>query len=208
MKVLIVDDHPVVRDGLKQMLKNNCDIDAVKTAGNFKDGISVINNFKPDIVIVDLKLPDRSGLDLIHEAKKIHKGNKFMILTSYASAEEINLAFSENVNGYILKSALPEEIISALKLIQKGKHYIDPEIMEKYFEGQSRGLFNVLTPREKEILYILAQGLSNKEIAEKLYISETTVKKHIGSILLKLQLRDRTQAALYACRHLKMNLKF
>ena len=198
MRIVIVDDHPVVRRGLELTLKNEKDFEVVGSASSCPEGVETIKEKDPDIAIVDMKMPGGGGLELIRKARKLTSCCRFIILTSYASRNEVAQAVQENVEGYILKEALPEELISALRLVFKGRRYYDPEIIDSVISVERKHPLNDLTKRELEILTALAQGNNNKSIAEHLFISENTVKKHIGNLLSKLELKDRTQAALFA----------
>jgi two-component system, NarL family, nitrate/nitrite response regulator NarL len=201
MKIVIIDDHPLVRKGLEMVTSLEPDIELAGFASNGKEALELIEKTRPEIALVDLRLPGEHGLDIIKKAREIHPECKYVILSSYASKEEIRQAMKEKVDGYILKEALPEELITSIRMVSKGRKYFDPVIVQHAMDNQEEGdesKFNELTQRELEVLVSLAQGHNNKAIGEALYISEHTVKKHIGQILTKLNLKDRTQAALYA----------
>ncbi|NLC50810.1 MAG: response regulator transcription factor [Firmicutes bacterium] len=201
MRIVIVDDHPVVRNGVEQTLSAEKDMEVVGSAANCSEGLELIISEKPDIVIVDLRMPGGGGLELIRKARKEGVKCRFIILTSYVSYSDVSQAVAENVDGYILKEALPEELVAAVRLVNNGRRYYDPETIDSIVHKEDNDPFKKLTKREKEILYALTEGLSNKAIAEKFFITENTVKKHIGSLLNKLELQDRTQAALFAFSH-------
>ncbi len=201
MKIVIIDDHPLVRKGLEMVTSLEPDIELAGFASNGKEALELIERTRPEIALVDLRLPGEHGLDIIKKAREILPECKYVILSSYASKEEIRQAMKEKVDGYILKEALPEELITSIRMVAKGRKYFDPVIVQHAMDNQGDGdgsKFNELTQRELEVLVSLAQGHNNKAIGEALYISEHTVKKHIGQILTKLNLKDRTQAALYA----------
>lgn len=201
MKVIIVDDHPLVRMGVEMVLEQEEDIQVAGLASNGREALELISREKPDVVLMDLRMPGEHGLEILDKARRICRECKYIILTSYATEEEISRSMEMNIDGYILKEALPEEFIVAVRLVHNGKKYYDPVVVQYAFEekhGSKKNLLEELTPREFEVLGKLAQGLSNKEIAGELVISEHTVKKHIGQILDKLDLKDRTQAALFA----------
>jgi DNA-binding NarL/FixJ family response regulator len=144
-----------------------------------------------------MRMPGGGGLELIRQARKKVPSCRFVILTSFASQKEVSEAIAENVEGYILKDALPDEFVSAIRLVARGRRYYDPEIIDSVMRGEGDSL-KELTGRELEVLEALAEGMSNKDIAKNFFISENTVKKHVCSILDKLELHDRTQAALFA----------
>lgn len=202
MKLVVLDDHPMVRKGIEMIFELEDDIEIVGYASNLKEALSLIETKKPDIVLVDLRLTAESGLDLIREArKKSPLETKYVILSSFATEEEIEKAMDLDVDGYILKEALPEELIYAVRIISRGRRYFDPAVIQfskrKEYNTDTHSI-DSLTKRECEVLYCLSKGMSNKEIAAKLFISEHTVKKHVSQILEKLDLHDRVQAALYA----------
>lgn len=202
MKVVIVDDHPVVRKGIEDMLRLEKDMEILKSASTYQAGLGTIKDNDPDMAIIDLKLAEENGIDLIVEAKKHTQNCQFMILSSYSNAQEVSRAISCGIYGYVLKDALPEELLEAIRLVAKGRKYYDPEIIDMVINnGNESSPFGELTERETDILKALAEGLSNRAIAEKLVVSENTVKKHICNILEKLELQDRTQAALLAYSH-------
>ncbi|MGV8147333.1 MAG: response regulator [Alkaliphilus sp.] len=197
MKIVIIDDHPVVRHGLKQTLNIEDDMEVIGMANSSQQGIDLIIKESPDLAIVDLNMPG-GGMDLIRQIREQSLDVKLVILTSYASQEEIKEALSLNVDGCVLKEILPEELVNAIRLVSKGRRYYDPNIMQIALSREKNDPLDQLTARELEVLKTLAGGLNNKAIAKKLFISESTVKKHISNILDKLELQDRTQAALYS----------
>ncbi|NLX63266.1 MAG: response regulator transcription factor [Clostridiaceae bacterium] len=199
MKILLIDDHPLVRKGLASVLSLEKDIEIVGEAGNISDALKAIELYNPDLVLVDIRLGNEDGLDIIEKSRSKNATCKFIILTSSGSDDDFKRAEEAGALGYILKEALPEELLLAVRLVSKGRKYYDPGIMELLMKESSKNdQDSNLTAREKEVLKALGEGLSNKDIAEKLYITEYTVKKHVSQILSKLELADRTQAALYA----------
>ncbi len=200
MKVVVIDDHPLVKMGVEMVAKLEGDIQMVGSASGGEEAQKLMEQVDPDVALVDLRMPQEHGLDFIKRVRDNFSRCKFIILTSYATEQEILRAMALGVDGYILKEALPEELISAIRLVHRGKKYYDPVVVQfamEQYKGNKRRL-EELTPREMEVLIALSQGMNNKEIATDLVISEHTVKKHIGQILEKLELKDRTQAALYA----------
>lgn len=202
MKIVIIDDHPLVRKGLNSILSLDESMEILGEATKSSEALALLISKKPDLALVDLRLGNESGLDLITEAKRQGITCKFVILTSSADEKDFNHAKDIGVDGYILKEALPEELIQALQIIRKGRKYYDSGVYDFVMNSrkplQEDGQIEQLTPKEKEVLLELGKGLSNKEIANSLYITEYTVKKHVSQVLAKLGLSDRTQAALYA----------
>ena len=198
MKVAIIDDHPLVRRGLAMVLSLEQDIELAGEASSINDAVALILKTNPDILLVDLRLGDECGLDITKRSEIQGSVFKFIVLTSSVEKDDFKRAEEANVDGYILKEALPEEILYAIRLVFKGRKYYDPGIMDFLIKDKDEEFAEKLTPREIDVLSALGMGLSNSFIAKKLYITEFTVKKHVSQILSKLDLTDRTQAALYA----------
>ena len=202
MKIVIIDDHPLIRKGLKSAFSLEEEIEVVGEATNSKDALSLLKSCPADIAIVDLRLGEESGLSLIKSAIEQQVNCKFVILTSSTSEADFVKAKEIGVAGYLLKEALPEELLHGLRLIYKGRKYYDPSVFDFMMDAEASvendNHIELLTPKEKEILIELGKGRSNKDISKTMYISEFTVKKHISQIFSKLDLSDRTEAALYA----------
>jgi len=202
MTVVIIDDHPLIRRGLNSLFSLSGSLKVLGEATNRREAIELLRAVKPDIAIVDLRLGEESGIELIIEAMRIGITSKFVILTSSTKEEDFKKAKEIGVAGYLLKEALPEELLHALQMIRKGRKYYDPTVLDLLIKVPTPlnidGHFEQLTPKEKEILIELGRGHSNKEISKTLYITEFTVKKHVSQVFAKLGLADRTQAALYA----------
>lgn len=202
MTVVIIDDHPLIRRGLNSLFSLSGSLKVLGEATNRREAIELLRAVKPDIAIVDLRLGEESGIELIIEAMRIGITSKFVVLTSSTKEEDFKKAKEIGVVGYLLKEALPEELLHALQMIRKGRKYYDPTVLDLLIKGptplKEDGHFEQLTPKEKEILIELGRGHSNKEISKTLYITEFTVKKHVSQVFAKLGLADRTQAALYA----------
>ncbi len=197
MKIAIVDDHPLVREGLSAIIACESDIELSGEAENIKDALMMIQHKNPDIVLVDIRLADESGLDIVKKAKQSEYLKKFIILTSSTEEENFYKAEKLGVDGYIFKEALPEELIYAIRLVNRGRKYYDPEVIKLKMKEDNK-FTEKLTLREREVLTALGKGFSNRNIAKELFLSENTIKKHVSQILAKLELSDRTQAALYA----------
>lgn len=199
MRIIIVDDHPLVRQGLISVLSLEEMIEVVGEAGSREEAVALLIKEKPDIALIDLQLSGDSGLNIIKDVLDKNLPTKFVILTSSTEVEDFMKAVELGVNGYILKHSFPEELVHAIKLVFKGRKFFDPELIENQMNSDVAELTTEnLTPKEQEVLVCLGKGLCNKEIAKKLFITEYTVKKHVSQILGKLELSDRTQAALYA----------
>jgi DNA-binding NarL/FixJ family response regulator len=195
IRVLIVEDHNVVREGLVALLKVADGLDVV---GEAADGVEAIAQFRkhlPDITLIDLRLPRMSGVDVIERVRMETPQARFIVLTTYDGDEDIYRALKAGARAYLLKGMTSEELISTIRAVHSGKSHIPPAIAERLAERMGA---QDLTPREVGVLEHIVQGRSNKEIAAELDISEATVKTHINSLLGKLGVTDRTQAATAA----------
>ncbi len=201
IRIIMVDDHPLVRKGIEAAARLEKDLELLGSASNVDEALHLISEHRPDVALVDLKLQSEHGLSVVKKGRDICPQTRYIVLTSYSTEEEIQGAIRARVDGYVLKEALPEELISAIRSVSKGRKYFDPAVvqfaMDKNWDSKKPDLQN-LTTRELEVLKALGKGLNNSAIAEELYISEHTVKKHVGAILEKLDLNDRTQAALFS----------
>lgn len=197
MKILIVDDHPLVRKGISSTLSFEENIERILEASNVEEAIKIIQTEKPTLAIVDLNLGNKDGLEIVSSSRKDGAKTKFVILTSSIKKEDYIRAKEIGVDGYILKEAFAEDILYALHVVLRGKRFIDSEVIKYEVTNASENTYlDELTPREQDVLIELGKGLSNYEIAKNLFISEHTVKKHVSNILSKLELTHRTQAAL------------
>lgn len=196
MKVVIVDDHPVVREGISSILSLDSDIEVSGEASNIAEAVKVINSSKPDLVLIDIKLGKENGLDIINKINSVDC--KLAVITSSIDINDFEKAEQFGVDGYIIKDAFLEEILNAVKIINRGRKYYDSMVLSFLNKRHQHNVEEKLTNREKEVLIAIRKGMKNKEIARQLFISEYTVKKHVSQVLAKLKLKDRTQAALYA----------
>ncbi|WZL73548.1 response regulator transcription factor [Clostridiaceae bacterium 35-E11] len=194
MKILVVDDHPLVRKGLTSTLSFEENIQEIQEASNIKEAMKMLTMNKIEMAIIDLRLGKEDGLEIIKRVKEAKLTTKCIILTSSIKKEDFVRAQQIGVDGYILKEAFAEDILYAFHVIKRGKKFFDPEILA--YKEKEMNKINQLTPREKDVLIELGHGLSNEEIAERLFISEHTVRKHVSNILSKLEVAHRTQAAL------------
>lgn len=201
INMIILDDHPLVRKGISTVISSGQSMHVVGEAANAQEALRLLGQTCPDLVLVDLNLGNGNGLDFIQEARKRGHACKYMILTSSITRSELQLAQSMQIEGVCLKEAFPEDLLYAVEAVARGRKYYDPVLMGSMMgdkSGKEEADLSELTPKELEVLMSLGRGRSNKEIANALYITEFTVKKHVSQVLAKLELADRTQAALYA----------
>lgn len=197
IRVLIIDDHPVVRMGLKTMLESEERIVVTGTAASAKEGLAAVEKSKPDVVLLDLRMPGMEGVEAISELRHIDQNIRVLILTNYEEDEYIFRAMQAGAMGYLLKNTPQEEIIRAINMVNNHERCFSAEIASRLTEAIAR---EELTQRELEVLNLVADGLTNKEIANQLFISARTARNHVASCLLKLGADDRTEAVTTAVR--------
>jgi two-component system NarL family response regulator len=195
IRVLVVEDHNVVRQGLVALLNVVEGLEVVGEAGDGAEAIAQFRKHKPDVTLVDLRLPRMSGVDVIQRVRMETPQARFIVLTTYDGDEDIYRALKAGAKAYLLKGMTSEELIATIRLVHEGKSHIPPAIAERLAERMGA---EDLTPREFDVLEQIVYGKSNKEIATELDVSEATVKTHINSLLGKLGVTDRTQAATAA----------
>ena len=203
MKIVLVDDQTIIRKGIISILSSQDTMEVSGEARDKREGLLLIQKEKPDLAIIDFHLGKECGLELITEAKQMGCTCKFAILTYSKDPKSFERAKALDVDGYISLEAHPEELIYAFQMIQRGRKYYDPDIVDLLMQSQKKpqmhsDLVEQLTSKEREVLQKLGIGFSNKQISKSLFITENTVKKHVSQVLSKLNLGDRTQAALYA----------
>ena len=202
MKILLVDDHKMVRLGLKSYLELQDDIAEVSEAVNGKEGVEQALAEHPDVIIMDIVMPEMNGIEATLAILKEWPEAKILILTSYLDNEKIYPVLDAGAHGYILKTSSAEEILRAVKKVAKGEFAIETEVSKKVeYHRNHIELHEDLTARERDILGLLAKGYENQRIADELFISLKTVKTHVSNILSKLEVSDRTQAVVYAFQH-------
>lgn len=195
IRILIADDHPVVRAGLTSMLGTQTELEVVGTAASGEEALIKLEQTKPDVLLLDLRMHGMSGVETLQAMKRAGSQTRAMILTSFETDEDIYRAVQAGAHGYLLKDTSLREMIVAIRTVHGGKKYIPQEIAARLADRMMR---TDLTPREIEILHALAKGHTNKQIGKALGISENTVKNHVNSIIEKLEVSDRTQAATTA----------
>lgn len=203
IRVLIADDHPVVRSGLVMILQQAMGIEVVAEAGTGLEAIALFGQHRPDVVLMDLKMPKMGGVEAIATIRQTHPDVRIIILTTYDGDEDIFRGLSAGARGYLLKNVTRQALIEAIERVHAGQTYIPIEVGARLAERMGSPQ---LTPRERDVLLLLTEGKSNQEIAAALVVSEGTVKFHVNGILRKLNVCDRTQAVLVALKRGIANL--
>ncbi len=206
INVMLVDDHKMLREGIKQLLEFDPEIKVVSSAQTGKECLSLLEEEKPDIVLLDINLPDTTGIKLIKDIKKRSKTIKVMMLTVHNEVEYLVDSLDGGADGYILKDSGADELIKAIKFIYNGERYIEPSLIPSLnarlvqLETET-DMVKSLTKREIQILSLLVSGKSNLDISEILKLSEQTIKNHVTALYKKIGVKDRTQAAVFAIRN-------
>jgi NarL family two-component system response regulator LiaR len=213
IRVLIVDDHAIVRDGICALLATKPDIEVVGEAGNGREAVSKAQSLLPDVILMDLMMPEMDGIEAIRRIVARQPGARILVLTSFAADDKVFPAIKAGAMGYLLKDSESEDLVRAIHQVYRGESSLHPQIARKLLqelssppqppptpEPVSGPTVDPLTEREVQVLQLLARGLSNQEIADQLVIVEGTVRAHVSNILSKLHLVSRTQATLYALR--------
>jgi two-component system NarL family response regulator len=197
IRVVVVDDHPVFRDGLKAVLHTADDIRVVAEAGDGREGVAAFKEHQPDVVLMDLRMPRMDGADAIALILRADPAARVVVLTTFDGDEHIHRALALGAKGYLLKDATRDEIVSAVRTVHAGTRFIPADVATLL---ASRPIGRDLTEREIQVLEGIASGLSNKEIGAELGIAEATVKSHVNGVLAKLEAKDRTDAAMIALK--------
>ena len=208
LRLLVVDDHEVVRQGLVALLDRREGFEVVAEAGTVTEAVEQAHRHEPDIVIMDVRLPDGSGVEACREIRAERPATRVVMLTSYPDEEAVLSAIVAGASGYLLKQIRARDLVSALEAVGRGESLLDPAVTEKVLErvrriatGGAADELAALTPQEKKILLLVAEGKTNKEIAAEVFLSDKTVKNYVSSILSKLNLQRRAQAAAFVARH-------
>jgi len=209
--ILLVDDHEVVRLGLKSLLEHNDQFEVVAEAGTAKEAVMMVEKYHPDVVLMDIRLPGASGIDACQEITERWPDVRVVILTSYAEDEMLFSAIRAGASGYVLKQIGAEGLITAIEAACRGDALLDPAVTQRVFQEVRRAVkeeeaaaFAKLSQQEKHVLALVSEGKTNREIAEVLFLGEGTVRNYVSSILAKLGVSNRAEAAAYAVTH---NLK-
>lgn len=200
-RLLIVDDHAIVREGLRLLLEDVPTLEVVGEAANGQQALELAAALRPEVVLLDLSMPVLGGLETARRLRAAQPECRILVLTSFAEDQDVRTAMQLGVAGYLLKDVLKADLVAAIERAARGEPVLHPEVQRKLIQQLSQPEAEPLTEREREVLRSIARGLSNREIADHLHITEGTVKGHVSNILAKLHLQDRTQAALYAVKH-------
>ena len=205
-RIVIVEDHTILREGLRALLSSDPDLEVVGEAGDGRDAIRCVGKLNPDLVLMDLSMPRMDGIPAIREIKKQWPGTKIVVLTVHKSEEYILAALEAGADGYVLKDATHNELLMAIKSVVVDRPYLSPGVSKTVIEGYLHGTkgnkplsrFGKLSPREKEVLKLIAEGYKNREIADFLFLSLKTVEKHRANLMKKLDLHNAAELTGYA----------
>ncbi len=208
--VLIVDDHPLFREGLKSLIGRHAGFEVVGEAENGKQGIKKAKKLKPDLIVMDLSLPDQSGIDVTRKIKSVLPETRIMMLSMHSKIDYITEAFRAGATGYVVKESASERLVECLEAVSKGEYFLDTSISHKVVKSLvesdkkeakiTDAGYDTLTPREQQVMRLLADGLSTKDIAKELFISPKTVENHRTNIMNKLDLHSTIELVRYAAR--------
>ena len=208
LRLVVVDDHEVVRQGLVALLARRPGFQVVAEAGTVAEALAATRRFQPDLVVMDVRLPDGTGIEACREIRAEMPATRVVMLTSYPDEEAVLSAILAGASGYLLKQIRARDLVEALEAVGRGDSLLDPAVTERVLErvrkvahaGESEEL-NSLTAQERKILLLVAEGKTNREIAAEIFLSDKTVKNYVSSILSKLDLQRRAQAAAYVAKH-------
>jgi DNA-binding NarL/FixJ family response regulator len=205
-RILMADDHAIVRDGIKALLKLADDMEVVGEAASGREAIEQASSLQPDVILMDVSMPDLGGLEATIEIRKRVPAAKIIVLTQYSEPEYVRRFLKAGVSGYVLKKAAGADLVAAIRAVLRGGLVLDPEVARTAFDGGPADAdgpddYETLTDREKQVLKLVAEGRSNKEVAALLSISVKTAMSHREHIMLKLRLHNRTELIRFALRH-------
>jgi two-component system response regulator DevR len=207
-RILLVDDHEVVRLGLKSLLEHHPQFEVVGEAGTAREAIELVASTSPDVVLMDIRLPGKSGIEACEEITKNYKNTRVIMITSYEEDEMLFSAIRAGASGYILKQIASEDLVRALESAGQGKVPLDPSVTQRILQEVRRAAkdeeaqaFANLSQQERHVLLLVSEGKTNREIAKSLYLGEGTVRNYVSSILAKLGVSNRAEAAAYAVKH-------
>jgi DNA-binding NarL/FixJ family response regulator len=208
LRLVVVDDHEVVRQGLVALLDRRAGFEVVAQAGSVAEAIGAAAKFEPDVVIMDVRLPDGSGIEACREIRAARPQTRVVMLTSYPDEEAVLSAIIAGASGYLLKQVRGRDLVAAIESVGRGDSLLDPAVTERVLQrvrtaatGGATDELADLTAQERKILLLVAEGMTNKEIASDVFLSDKTVKNYVSSILSKLNLQRRTQAAAFVAKH-------
>jgi two-component system response regulator DevR len=207
-RILLVDDHEVVRLGLKSLLERHPQFEVVGEAGSAREALEQVAALKPEVVLMDIRLPGTSGIEACEEIVNKYPGTRVIMLTSYAEDEMLFSAIRAGASGYILKQIGSSDLVKALEAVSRGEALLDPAVTQRVFQEVRRAVkeeeasaFAHLSQQEKHVLLLVSEGKTNREIAKSLFLGEGTVRNYVSSILSKLGVNNRAEAAAYAVEH-------
>ncbi len=208
--ILIIDDHTLFREGLRAIIERNPGYEVIGEAGNSREGLQIVEKYKPDLVLVDISLPDRSGIELTRDIIKLSSKTRIIIVSMHSKTDYIVKAFQAGATGYVIKESAATKLLQGIGSVLKGDYFMDAAVSQKVVEKLAgikekkvkvtNAAYDALTPREQEVMILVAEGLSTNEISERLFISPKTVENHRSRIMQKLNLHSTIELARYATK--------